>query len=62
MECLAHKNFSGKFGEIRAKVLRTLKIMSAPTSMPDRIPILFFAPRPYPEKKRARKWINEKWS
>jgi len=26
MECLAHKNFSGKFGKVRAKFLRTQKI------------------------------------
>jgi len=32
MECLAHKNFSGKFGEIRAKFLHTPKIL--PTSTP----------------------------
>jgi len=30
-------NFSGKFGEIRAKILRTLKNLLAPTLMPGMI-------------------------
>ena len=35
MECLAHKIFSGKFGEIGEKFLRTPKNLPAPTPMLD---------------------------